>query len=339
MYHFALCRYGGNDSKLMDHFSWLEIDWKSLKANYLFTARKTIHKVSATTQCVEQATTEGIDHLQDLSGIPDRSMIVLLLIAVLTLCFGVLFLSYGLLKKHRMKNVDNVEEMAVTKAPTPIDTHTGRKRTPSDAMSTISTPSRSLIFDSDKFMGQVHLQPMIIHKIKGKGRKARCMKVHESCELRLYKLYRVNGADIIPIGSGYIHLPLSELLDCFECNKSKAAERSFLLEFKTRSLQLVPPPNIDIKYLVKGFKWLAGRVREDRGFWDVWKQRHAQGLIPGTKRSSRELSDSSSPLIIRPASPAVGTPASIAASTSPSAAGAAGQLRFYRTYSWSFGKG
>lgn len=213
--------------------------------------------------------------LQDHTGITDRNLLLLIVIALVSLVVGGLLFAVGLFRE-RKASLEKISSSSPNKPANLLKVFSSvddGKDFPS--LTTALSPSQSspLAFSFDDFMNKLHKHPILVQRHKSSEKKTRCMKISHNCDLKLYKMYHVNSGDILPVGSGYIKLPLLELKDCF---LTKDEHNSFLMEFKSRTLQLSGPIGIETKQLVNGFRTLLEKLKDDRRYLEIWKSRFAQ---------------------------------------------------------------
>jgi len=138
-------------------------------------------------------------------------------------------------------------------------------------------------FDMDEFILRLFKTAFLVKRVKGDEKKLRCIKINEYCQICLYKTFVENDSAILPTGQPYIVLPISELSMCFPCDDGKG--RTFILEFKQRLLQLETTTLLDANYLVSGFESLAARVKYDKIFLNIWREKFVNILV-GNKAHS-----------------------------------------------------
>eukprot|EP01031_Cornospumella_fuschlensis_P034147 gene34147-41335_t len=216
--------------------------------------------------------------LQDHTGIADENVLIIIALALITFLVGVFFFLFGFFSKRsagKESSKDNVasspnKPASLLKVFTSVDDdHKGDLSVTAPLLPGQSSPAA---FSFDDFMIKLHKHPILVQRHKDGEKKTRCMRISHNCDLKLYKMYHVSSGDIIPVGSGYIKIPLLELKDCFIV----ADKSGFIMEFKSRTLLFSGPIGMETKQLVKGFRILLERLKDDRRYLEVWKTKFAQ---------------------------------------------------------------
>lgn len=260
-------------------------------------------------------------------GIVDPTMVRLVFVAVVAAWIGVALLVLSLCGAGRARKQQLSDDTQQPKE--------GRDR----AMSAISSLSgttvgqgsggggsgQASIFNFDDFMLRLHRSAIVVNKYKDKETKSRCLRIGSDCDLKLYKLYRTDNGEVTPLGPSYLRLPLADLLDCFECRASnKSACKSFILEFRSKSLQLSAVSGMDTKQLLRGFRHLASRIKEDKAVLGVWRERYQQtAAAPAIGGGNSDGKAGAAEGVQSPA---------------PSGSTGTGTGSYYKTKTWSFGK-
>ena len=197
--------------------------------------------------------------------------------------------------------------------------------------------STNTIYDLEEFMTRLFKSYFVVYRYKDgslklESQKKRLMKMNDHCELIFYKNFQEKGplkrnesqmtetasvhtsmtnltdassiTKYIAMGSPYIRLPLSELVQCIVCDEesfSGGTHRTFLLEFKHKTMHLRASLGIDNSYLIKGFQQLIARINADKSYLDHWKGKMKSGgdlsspvpLPPSSNKKKRQPKASS----------------------------------------------
>lgn len=247
--------------------------------------------------------------LQKHTGITDRNVLLLIVMALVTLVIGGSLFVIGLFWKGKASKEYNREKTSPNKPASILKVFSSvddGKDCPSLTTALSPGQASSLSFSFDDFMNKLHKHPILVQKHKSGEKKTRCMKISHNCDLKLYKLYHVNSGDIIPVGSGYIKLPLLELKDCF---LTKDAHNSFILDFKSKTLQLSGPIGLETKQIVNGFRILIDKMKDDRRYLELWKAKftqsssqHVASPTPNPSTPTRPIDQHPSGLVKSPSS-------------------------------------
>lgn len=150
-----------------------------------------------------------------------------------------------------------------------------------------ATESVNTEVDLDDFMNRIFGSGVVIRRHKPDGVKTRCLKFNDVCDLCIFKQFKRRSSIVQPAGGPYMKIPLRELKDCFFCEGSQP--QTFMLEFKSKSLQLAAEVALDNAYLVEGFRALSVKMKLDPQFLDMWTRRF-QHRIANSKALRRTAS-------------------------------------------------
>lgn len=164
--------------------------------------------------------------------------------------------------------------------------------------------------DTDEFLLRLHSIGMIVNRHKPNNKlKTRCLKINNNCDFALYKYYKRKNNIFVTSGAPYIKLNLEDLKDCFFCDIDIVYRRTFILEFKNKSLQISAETALDTTYLQQGFLALIKRLKmapeetesisisENKSILSEWKENlHSKSFFG--RRSKSVLSP---PINIAPA--------------------------------------